>query len=74
MPVDPGRTKHDEAYKLLFSSAAMVEDLLTHILPEFAKRVDMPKLRMLSPSFVKAEGLQQRHADMLWRAQLREHD
>jgi len=51
----------------------MVEDLLIHILPEFAERVDMSALRMLSSSFVKAEDLKQRHADMLWRARLREH-
>ncbi len=33
----------------------------------------MSALRMLSSSFVKAEDLKQRHADMLWRARLREH-
>ena len=73
MSPPPSRAKHDEAYKLLFSSAAMVEDLLFHILPDFAKLVDWPTLRMLSSSFVKPEGLRQRHADMLWSARLREH-
>ena len=73
MSANPPRAKHDEAYKLLFSSPGMVEDLLLHILPEFAERVDMPALGILSSSFVKAEGLQQRHADMLWRTRLRPH-
>ena len=73
MSSNPPRAKHDEAYKLLFSSAAMVEDLLSHVLPEFAERIDMATLRVLSSSFVKAESLQQRHADMLWQVRLREH-
>ena len=73
MPADQPRAKHDEAYKLLFSSAVMIEDVLFHMFPEFAQRVDLSTLRKLSSSFVKRGTLRQRHADMLWRARLRTH-
>lgn len=72
MPETPSRAKHDEAYKLLFSSAAVVEGLLGALAPNFARVVDLSRLRKLSPSFVKPEGLRQRHGDMLWRARLRQ--
>lgn len=74
MPVNHPRAKHDEAYKLLFASAAMVEGFLVHMLPEFSQLADPSTLQQLSPSFVKTEALRQRHADMLWRVRLREHD
>ena len=72
MPGTPPRAKHDEAYKLLFSSAAVVEGLLSAIVPDFARLVNVSGLRKLSPSFVKPEGLRQRHGDMLWRTRLRQ--
>ena len=72
MPETPARAKHDEAYKLLFSSVAVVEGLLNATAPDFAKLVDMSTLRKLSPSFVKSEGLRQRHGDMLWKVRLRQ--
>lgn len=73
MPTNRPRAKHDEAYRLLFSSPALVEGFPGHILREFTELVDTSTLRQLSPSFVKPEALRQRHADMLWRAQLRKH-
>lgn len=42
MPGTPPRAKHDEAYKLLFSSAAVVEGLLSAIVPDFARKADTP--------------------------------
>ena len=41
-------------------------------MPDFARLVNVSGLRKLSPSFVKPEGLRQRHGDMLWRARLRQ--
>ena len=61
MPANRPRAKHDEAYKLLFSSAAMVEGFLVHMLPEFSQLVDPSTLQQLSPSFVKPDALRQRH-------------
>ena len=68
------RAKHDEAYKLLFSSSALVEGLLSSTVPGILKLIDRESLRKVSASFVKPEVLEQRHSDTVWRTRLLKPD
>ena len=74
MPTNRPRAKHDEAYKLLFSNAALVEGLLSRTVPGATRVIDRSSLRKVSASFVKTGELEQRHSDTVWRARLREPD
>ena len=71
MPTRRPRARHDEAYRLLFSNPAMVEGLLSAMVPGLPDVIEPASLRKASASFVKAAGLRQRHGDTIWRTQLR---
>ena len=71
MPTRRPRARHDEAYRLLFSNPAMVEGLLSTMVPGLPDAIEPASLRKASASFVKAAGLEQRHGDTIWRTQLR---
>ena len=60
--------EHDSGYKLLFSHSKMVE----HLLRGFARQgwvedLDFTTLERVNESFT-SDGMEQRHADMIWRA------
>ena len=74
MPTRRPRAKHDEAYRLLFSNPALVEGLLSTMVPGLPDLIEPASLRKASASFVKAAGLQQRHGDAIWRTRLRRPD
>ena len=74
MPNSRPRARHDEAYKLLFSNAALVEGLLSRTVPGGARVIDRSSLQRVSASFVKTGDLEQRHGDTVWRARLRRPD
>ena len=74
MPTNQPRARHDEAYRLLFSSRAMVRGLLSTALPGLLELIDQTTLAKVSASFVEARSLRQRHGDTVWRATLREPD
>ena len=71
MPPTRHRAKHDEAYKLLFSHPDLLLGLLDRSVPGLTDLIDPSSLRRIHPSFVKPEGLQQRHSDTVWRMRLR---
>jgi predicted transposase YdaD len=61
--------EHDSGYKLLFSHAKMVEDLLRGFVREgWVEDLDFTTLERVNESFT-SDGLEQRHADMAWRLQ-----
>ena len=74
MPTNQPRARHDEAYRLLFSSRAMVRGLLSTALPGLLELIDQTTLTKVSASFVEPRSLRQRHGDTVWRATLREPD
>ena len=74
MPPNQPRARHDEAYRLLFSSRAMVRGLLSTAIPGLLELIDQATLAKVSASFVEARSLRQRHGDTVWRATLREPD
>ena len=61
----------DNVYRLLFSNPALVEGLLSTMVPGLPDLIEPASLRKASASFVKAAGLQQRHGDAIWRTRLR---
>lgn len=59
--------EHDASYKLLFSHARMVEDLLRGFVHEaWVREVDFTSLEWVSGSYV-SEDLRDREDDMIWR-------
>ena len=59
--------EHDASYKLLFSHARMVEDLLRGFVHEaWVREVDFTSLERVSGSYV-SEDLRDREDDMIWR-------
>jgi len=59
---------HDASYKLLFSHAQMVEDLLRGFVPQaWVQELDFSTLEKLNASYV-ADDLRDRHDDVVWRA------
>ena len=61
--------EHDSGYKLLFSHAKMAEDLLRgFVCKGWVEDLDFTTLERVNESFT-SDGLQQLHADMVWRAQ-----
>jgi predicted transposase YdaD len=59
--------KHDHSYKLLFSHAAMVEDLLRGFIHEvWVKELDFTTLEKVSGSFI-SDDLREREDDLIWR-------
>jgi predicted transposase/invertase (TIGR01784 family) len=64
-------SEHDSAYKLLFSHAEMVADLLRGFVKEpWVKEMDLATLERVGSSFV-AEDLQDREGDVIWRLRFR---
>ena len=58
---------HDQGYKLLFSHATMVADLLRgFVREEWIEEIDVSTLERVSGSFV-SEDLRERESDMVWR-------
>ena len=59
--------EHDQSYKLLFSHARMVEDLLRGFVHEgWVQRVDFSTLERVTQSFV-TDDLREREDDIIWR-------
>lgn len=59
--------QHDPAYKLLFSHARMVEDLLRGFVPEdWVRELDFSTLERVNPSAV-SDDLRERRNDAIWR-------
>lgn len=62
---------HDEGYKLLFSHACLVADLLRGFVKEdWVKEVDFEHLERVEGSYV-SEKLRRRESDMLWKVRWR---
>lgn len=62
---------HDTGYKLLFSHATVVADLLRGFVKEdWVREVDFESLERVEGSYV-TEDLRQRESDMLWKVQWR---
>ncbi len=62
---------NDHAYKLLFSHAKMVEELLRGFVHEdWVEQVDFSTLEKCNASYV-TDDLRERHDDVIWRVQLR---
>ena len=58
---------HDASYKLLFSHARMVADLLRGFVPaDWVEQLDLESLERVSGSYVSAD-LRDRHNDVVWR-------
>jgi predicted transposase YdaD len=63
---------HDQSYKLLFSHARMVEDLLRGFVPDsWVGELDFTTLERLNASYV-SDDLRERHDDVIWRVRFRE--
>ena len=59
--------EHDSGYKLLFSYSKMVEGLLRGFVRQgWVEDLDFTTLERVNESFT-SDGLEQRHADMVWR-------
>jgi predicted transposase YdaD len=62
---------HDEGYKLLFSHASLVADVLRGFIKEdWVKEVDFESLERVEGSYV-SEKLRRRESDMLWKVKWR---
>ena len=58
---------HDTSYRLLFSHAEMVRDLLTGFVPEsWIAELDLNSLEKMNGSYV-SDDLRSRHNDAIWR-------
>ena len=58
---------HDASYKLLFSHARMVADLLRGFVPaDWVEQLNLESLERVSGSYVSAD-LRDRHNDVVWR-------
>jgi predicted transposase YdaD len=63
--------EHDNSYKLLFSHARMVEDLLRGFIQEpWVQEVDFTTLERVSESHV-SDDLHDREDDLIWRVRWR---
>jgi len=63
---------HDHSYKLLFSHAAMVEDLLRgFVREEWVREIDFTTLEKVSGNYV-SDDLRERADDVVWRMRLRD--
>src|SRR5438094_4525581 len=63
--------EHDNSYKLLFSHARMVEDLLRGFIQEpWVQEVDFTTLERVSESHV-SDDLHDREYDLIWRVRWR---
>ncbi len=63
----PPMHEQDHSYKLLFSHATMVEDLLRGFIPgEWVKELDLTTLTKVSSSFI-SDDLREREDDLIWR-------
>ena len=63
--------EQDHSYKLLFSHAAMVEDLLRGFISEkWVKELDFTTLEKVSSSFI-SDDLREREDDLIWRVRWR---
>lgn len=61
--------QHDHSYKMLFSHAELVRDLLEgFIQQEWVKHLDLNTLEKVSCSFI-ADDLREREDDIIWRVQ-----
>ena len=59
--------EHDASYKLLFSHARMIEDLLRGFIHEdWVQALDFTTLERVSGSYV-SDDLRDREDDMIWR-------
>ena len=64
---------HDASYKLLFSHAKMVEDLLRGFVPQsWVQALDFSTLEKVNASYV-TDDLRDRHDDVVWRVRFQEH-
>ena len=64
---------HDVRYKLLFSHAEMVEDLLRGFVPHsWVQALDFSTLEKVNASYV-TDDLRDRHDDVVWRVRFQEH-
>jgi predicted transposase/invertase (TIGR01784 family) len=60
-------SEHDHSYKLLFSHATMVKDLLRGFVHEaWVEELDLASLEKVSGSFI-SDDLRSREADLIWR-------
>ena len=68
MPADLGFTmEHDKSYKLLFSHAEMVENLLRgFMLEEWVGQLDFSTLEKYPGTYV-SDNLERREDDVVWR-------
>lgn len=58
---------HDHAYKLLFSHAEMVRDLLEGLVKEsWLREIDYDSLEKVAATYVSGD-LRERSADVVWR-------
>lgn len=58
---------HDKSYKLLFSHAEMVRDLLQgFVIEDWVKQCDFSSLEKVSGSYV-SDDLREREDDVIWR-------
>ncbi|HKV08994.1 MAG TPA: Rpn family recombination-promoting nuclease/putative transposase, partial [Thermoanaerobaculia bacterium] len=59
---------HDNGYKLLFSHAEMVADLLREFVEEkWVRQLDFSTLEKVSTENVSEKALQRRESDIVWR-------
>lgn len=59
---------HDNGYKLLFSHAEMVADLLREFVGEdWVRNLDFPSLEKIPTENVSEKALQRRESDIVWR-------
>ena len=64
---------HDASYKLLFSHAEMVEDLLRGFVPHsWVQALDFSTLEKVNASYV-TDDLRDRHDDVVWRVRFQDH-
>ncbi len=64
---------HDASYKLLFSHAEMIKDLLQGFVPQsWVQAVDFSTLEKVNASYV-TDDLRDRHDDVVWRVRFQEH-
>ena len=71
MTLGAGMANHDNGYKLLFSHAEMVEDLLRgFIRQDWVRRLDFSTLEKVSGGYV-SDDLRHRESDCVWRVRWR---
>ena len=64
---------HDASYKLLFSHAEMIKDLLQGFVPQsWVQALDFSTLEKVNASYV-ADDLRNRHDDVVWRVRFQDH-